>query len=173
MSRDPRHHVLPGDPLRLAAEQVNALNQMMRARPGTSSGPLTKPDFAQLTVLVRNTSGLLVPRLGVMGVSAPHIEVSGDNPVQFLEQMILNGVLPEGGDQPVGVAVEPIPSGAIGRVAVSGRFPCKLKVLAANHKFARGRAGDVTQLITADCGPFRVVWMQPGVSDGAFAAVIG
>lgn len=87
--------------------------------------------------------------------------------------MVLNGVMPAGGDQVVGVAIEPIEAGKIGRVAVSGRFAAKVKVLTTAHKYARGRKDDVTQLITAECGPFRIVWLQPGVTDGAFAAVIG
>lgn len=173
MTLDPRHHVLPGQPFRLAAEHVNALNKLMRPNAIASGGALSYPDFAQLTVRVSNTAGVLVPRLGVLGLSSPVIEVSGDNPVQFLEQMVLNGIMPTGGDQPVGVAVEPIAPGAIGRVAISGRFPAKIKVLSDHHKYARGRANDVTQLISADCGPFRLVWCQSGVSDGAFAAVIG
>lgn len=145
----------------------------MRLGGGTSAAPREHPDFAQLTVRVSNTAGVLVPRLGVLGLSSPVIEVSGDNPAQFLEQMVLTGIMPTGGDQPVGVAVEPIAPGAIGRVAVSGRFPAKIKVLSDHHKYARGRANDVTQLISADCGPFRLVWCQSGVSDGAYAAVIG
>ena len=36
---DSRHHVLPGQPLRLAAEQVNALNRMMRVSGGMTAGP--------------------------------------------------------------------------------------------------------------------------------------
>jgi hypothetical protein len=86
--------------------------------------------------------------------------------------MVLAGLKPSGGDQPVGVAVEPIAEGAVGRVAVSGRFPAKIKILTTAHKYARGRADDVTQLITAECGPLRIVWMGSG-TDGVMAAVIG
>lgn len=170
---DPRHHVLPGQPLRLAAEQVNALNRMTRVSAGFAGPSQESPDFAKNTVLVKNSTSVVVPRFGVLGISDPQSAASNQSHHQFAENMVLNGVMPAGGDQVVGVAIEPIEAGKIGRVAVSGRFAAKVKVLTTAHKYARGRKDDVTQLITAECGPFRIVWLQPGVTDGAFAAVIG
>lgn len=183
MPIDPRHNVLPGQRLRLAAEQVNGLNRLLRTNAGFGGGPIEEPERASNIVLVRNDSGADVPWLGVLGLGGPIIspvggtlegtDAASGRAREFVRQIVLSGVMPAGGDQAVGVAVEPIAAGAVGRVAVSGRFPAKIKILTTAHKYARGRAGDVTQLITAECGPLRVVWMDGFVSDGALAAVIG
>ena len=130
------------------------------------------PPRASNILLVRNNSGEDVPWLGVLGLGNPVTSTASNSSAQFTSDMVLSGVMPQGGDQAVGVAVEPIAAGAVGRVAISGRFPAKIKILTTAHKYARGRADDVTQLITAECGPRRIVWMGSG-TDGVMAAVIG
>jgi hypothetical protein len=79
-----------------------------------------------------------------------------------VRQPVLVGVRPRGTGF-FGVAVEPIPDGAIGRMAVGGRFACKVKILAVSHGYARSRKDDVTQLISAPCGPLRLLFKEsPG-----------
>jgi hypothetical protein len=86
--------------------------------------------------------------------------------------MVFNGIMPSGGSQAVAVAMEPIAAGKIGRMAIGGLFACKVKVLAESHQYARGRANDVTQLISAECGPVRLVWSEGVVGDNKFGAAM-
>jgi hypothetical protein len=132
-------------------------------------------------VLVKNTSGLAVPWLGVLAISGTEISpangsLTGNGEAdsrakQFATQMVLTGGTPAGGSQPVAVAMEPIPAGGIGRMAMGGRFACKVKVLSTAHGYARGRNGDVTQLISAECGPIRLLWTE-GQGNDKFAAAM-
>jgi len=62
--KDPRNHVLRGQPLRLAAEQVNSLNSLMRVNTGFNSGPVDIPQAAKNVILCRNSSGADVDRWG-------------------------------------------------------------------------------------------------------------
>lgn len=150
----------------------DAADIVLGERAKFEAGP--QEDFAKASniLFVRNDSGVAVPWLGVLGLGNTITTATSTSSSQFRSNMVIAGLLPTGGDQPVGVAIEPIAAGKVGRVAVSGRFPAKIKILTTAHKYARGRAGDVTQLITAECGPIRVVWMDASMTDGALAAVI-
>lgn len=145
---------------------------------GDPSLPL---DRASNIVLVRNDSGQDVPWLGVLEFSGVVIspaggtlagnDSAGSKAREFVRDPVLIGVLPEASTKPFGVAVEPIAAGKIGRVAIGGRFPCKIKVLAAGHQYARARYNDVTQLISAECGAMRLLWSE-GEGNDKFGVVV-
>jgi hypothetical protein len=167
---DPRQYVRPGQRLQIAASQINALNEMIRVKTGFTAPHPSHAEAASNIVLVRNTSGVPVPMLGVLAVGSPVISPVGGNLTgnlaadsaarQFASgQVILIGSTPSGGSGPVAIAMEPIAVNAIGRMAVGGCFACKVK-LAGNHTFARGRKDDVTQLISTSCGPVRLLWVD-------------
>lgn len=59
------------------------------------------------------------------------------------------------------VAVEPIETGKIGRVAVGGVVQCKLSVGDSSHKFARAKAS-TSELETATSGEGLVLWKGAG-----------
>lgn len=118
-------------------------------------------------IMLRNDSETVVPQFGVLRIGSPLV-LDESNPAQFGQNMVLSGLMPDG-LAPFAVAVEPIEIGKIGRCAIGGRFACKVKVINEQHKFARSRNDDVTQLISADCGPVRLLWVQ-GVGEDKFAA---
>lgn len=164
MRRDPRHHVLPGQPLRLAAEQVNALNKMMRVNAGTTGGPVGVPEQAKNIILCRNDSGSDVARWGVLEISGVVFDPSSgsDAEATFTSTPCVIGVTPTDGAKPFVIAVEPIASGVIGRVAVAGVVQCKLDVVNELHIAARTKAGSTSQMETADVGTSGIVWKESG-----------
>jgi hypothetical protein len=176
---DPRQYVRPGQRLQIAASQINALNQMMRQDTGFRAPPPSQVELASNIVMVLNDSGQNVPWLGVLELSSPIISpvggtLTGSEPADISAKgfasgnVLLAGVMPTGGAKPVAIAMEPIESGKIGRMAVGGRFACKVLVTGGDHSFARGRVGDVTQLISTSCGPVRLLWKQ-GVANDQWA----
>lgn len=172
MRRDPRHHVLPGQPLRLAAEQINALNKIMRVNAGATGGPVGIPEPAKNIILCRNDSGSDVARWGILEISGVVFDPSSgsDAEATFTSTPCVTGVTPTDSLKPFVVAVEPIASGVIGRVAVAGVVQCKLDVAAAGDSTAGGKAGSRTELKTGS-GPARVIWKQGGTGGGKWALV--
>ena len=166
---DPRQNVIPGQRLQIAASQINALNAMMRPSFALDGAPENATAWASNIILVKNTTSQPVPRFGVLSLGNPDVTPTNEKHAQFAADMVLVGGVPSGGSQNVGIAVEPIPAGKIGRMAIGGRFACKVKVLSDTHGYARGRANDVTQLISAECGPIRLLWKQ-GTGNDQFAA---
>jgi hypothetical protein len=127
-------------------------------------------------VLVRNDSGGDVPWLGVLGLGAPIISPSGGTlggtdvaselAREFVRRPVLSGGMPIG---TFAVAMEPIPSGAIGRAAVGGVFACRVDIVADWHGFASARGGDRTQLQSTDCGPLKLLWKEGGTGQDKWA----
>lgn len=118
-------------------------------------------------VFAKNTSGQPVPMLGVLefeSVVTPPNGSDVDENDDFVWGFECVGIMPNG-TRPFGVAMEPIPVNGIGRLAIGGTFACKVKVLADTHGYARSRKNDVTQLISAECGPMRLVWKQAKGND--------
>lgn len=68
---DPRHHVRPGQPLSLAAEQVNALNRMMAGGRGFRSGESVRLGLPQSVGVFRIQTSMMLEengrRLGSFG----------------------------------------------------------------------------------------------------------
>lgn len=187
MSLDPRHHVLPGQQLRLAAEQVNALNRMMRVSGGMTAGPQSTWPRASNLITIQNTLAgaanysIDVPWLGVVGIFGPAISpvggtLEGSDEVDsrarsFAARPILIGEVPTiaAHADSFAIAMEPIPIGGTGLAAVGGAFACKVHVTDASHRFAGVKDGDVTQLQSARCGPVQLLWKEPGVGECKWA----
>lgn len=171
MKRDPRHHVLPGQPLRLAAEQINALNKMMRVNGGAAGGPVAVPEQAKNIILCRNDSGSAVARWGILEISGVVFDPSSgsDAEATFTSTPCVIGVTPTDFTKPFVIAVEPIADGVIGRVAVSGVVQCKLDVANESHAFARTKAGSTSQMETADVGNSAILWKGSGAGGGKWS----
>jgi hypothetical protein len=170
--KDPRNHVLRGQPLRLAAEQVNSLNSLMRVNTGFNSGPVDIPQAAKNVILCRNSSGADVDRWGVLEISGVVFD-PGDGAsaeATFQSTPCVTGVTPTDSSKPFVIAVEPIASGAIGRVSVAGVVQCKLDVAAAGDVTAGAKSGSLTELKTGS-GPARIIWKQGGTGGGKWALV--
>jgi hypothetical protein len=172
---DPRQHVRPGQKLQIAAQQINFLNGLMRQGGGFGSGGLSGWTQGTNIVLARNDTGADLDRFGVLEMTGIVIDPeSGDTAQrQFWEMPCLVGTSPDiaeiDGDrvsrpQKIGIALEPIPAGKIGRVIVSGPVVCKLDVRDQEHRFARAIDGDTQKLETAEesDSPAQILWKADG-----------
>lgn len=177
---DPRISVIPGDRFGLSAAQVNALNKMMRAPAGIDQAPALATERPSNIVLVQNISGVDVPILGVVAITGVVIspaggDIDGDGATaskarEFVRKPLLYGQMPTLSNlTQIGIAVEPVGSGKIGRFAVGGALACKVKILNDSHIYARARVNDVTQLVSASCGPVKLLWKEPTSGEDKWA----
>jgi hypothetical protein len=165
MATDPRGHVRPGDKLRIAAEQINWINRQMAADTSFGGGPLAGVEPGKNVILARNNTGGDVPRWGVMAIGGVEINpTAGDTQRRsFEEQPCITGTMPSATTGAAFcIAVEPIKSGKIGRVAVAGVVQAKITVgSGVTGDRARPHASRETLELAAD-GPARVLWRPSG-----------
>lgn len=126
MSR-PDGRIEPGQPLRgaISARAWNraqdAADLVLGANPGTSGSPGSQVLKPYTWVYCRPT--VTVARWGVLaitGVAITPTSSAGGATASFEEMPVLTGAAPDATAKPWCVAVEPIESGKIGRVAVGG-----------------------------------------------------
>lgn len=170
---DPRQSVRSGDPIRLAAEQVNFLNRLM-----TSRGGYGEPGGAELPtpytwVYGRNASGSAIDRWRVAAITGISATPTSDNTAaatqQFMRMPIVTLAAWSSSAGAVCVAVEPIAAGGIGRVAVGGA----VQVKAADASKLPGAAlytGADWSLVALGSG-FRVGTISATWAKGATATV--
>lgn len=146
-------------------------------------GSAASQPFRVTVVMMRNDSGSQVPACGVLacdqtqgvvnppeGGSLSGTDIYASKALQFFKAPVLRGIAPTNNTvSNVFVAMEPVAVNAVGRFACSGVFACKVKVVNANHKYARGRVGDVTQLVTTGCGPVKILWRELSSGDNVWA----
>lgn len=158
--------VNPGDPLVIPAAAYNAfIDAARRAQSINALGASDAARFSdsQTVVLVRNDSGIDVPRFGVLGIGGP-IFTPSDDLARWQEQTSLRGVLPDAGLHAgrFVVATEP--------VAPAGIVPCVLSGLTIGKvdaggdvAFADALTGAVDRLTgSAGGGAAQVLWREPG-----------
>lgn len=149
MAIDPRQHVNPGDPIRLAASQINGLNRLLSPGAGYAGGEVIEPAVPYTWVHGRANSAIgrwqpvAITGLSVVPTSSFNDTYTNSfeaNPVVFISPVTqATGDWGDGGFTPrqFGVAVEPIAADAIGRVAISGLVQVRLVNRSNNHPFVR------------------------------------
>lgn len=161
MAMDPRQNVRPGDKLRIAAEQVNFLNGLMRQDTGFKSGSLDGYEPGKNIILARNSTGADLPRWGVMLISGIEIDPATDDTRRrsFEEMPCITGAKPNAttGGKFV-IAVEPIKDGKIGRVCAAGIVQAKVSFSSASHTRAKPKDDTVGHLESAADGPAEILW---------------
>lgn len=160
----------------------DAADVVLGARTGAEAGDAMPATFASNIVLVRNDSGVTVNVCGVIGIAGVEgivINPSGgliagadgdaeqqatnSRAREFFRQPVLKGILPMAGKN-FAVALEPIPTGAIGRCASGGVFACRVHIVNADHQYAGPRNNDTTRLVSANCGRLKLLWNETGLS---------
>ncbi len=159
-----------GDPVRLDADFVNALSDMLQwfraggGRKAGASGPQAAGREDSIRVLVQNTTGQNVQQFGILGVDAPIILPCKSYPT-FAERRALVGIAPQSGRSFV-VTQEPIAAfdgdgnPGIGHAVILGLTPCWVFMNEIGDLTAEPAAGDTTQLYSTACGPARIVWLE-------------
>jgi hypothetical protein len=119
---DPRQHVNPGEPIRLAASQINGLNRLLNVNAGFGYPAAVEQPTPYTWVMAKNNTGSKIERWGVLAITGMDITPgSSDNATGQFEQLpVVTGGTPSATTAAWCVAVEPIAAEKIGRVAVGG-----------------------------------------------------
>jgi hypothetical protein len=158
---DPRQHVNPGDPIRLAASQINGLNRLLQTAGGYASAGGAEQPTPYTWVMAKNNTGANIARWGVLAITGMEITPGSSTGAtsQFEQLPVVAGGTPTATTTAWCVAVEPIPSGKIGRVAVGGVVQVKIEVVDDSHVFAQCKAS-TTELKSTDNGEGVILWKQ-------------
>jgi hypothetical protein len=167
----------PGQPLRgaISARAWNraqdAADLVLGANPGTEGVP-GSPVLKPYTWVYCKPS-ITVARWGVLAITGMEItptSSSGGATASFEEMPVLQGGTPSASTTAWCVAVEPIESGKIGRVAVGGVVQCKVEVDKADDKFVACKAS-TSELKTGVKGEGLILWKESGTGTGKWALV--
>lgn len=171
---DPRFSVRPGQPLALAAEQVNWINRQMRPDAGFRSGAAVSHSPPFTTLPCKNVSGQDVPRWGVLRISGLEVTPANDGDAAtnaFQEIPVIRGDTPTSSTfDAFVVAVEPIAAGTVGHVAVDGVVQVKIDVRNTADSTAGPKDNSRTELISGG-GNATILWKASGTGAGKWALV--
>jgi hypothetical protein len=167
---DPRQSVNPGDPIRLAASQINGLNRLLNLDAGFRSPAASEQPTPYTWVMAKNNTGSNVPRWGVLAITGMDITPgsSANATSQFEQLPVVAGGTPSATTTAWCVAVEPIESGKIGKVAVGGVVQCKVNVDKTDDKFV---ACLTNGLKTGVKGEGLILWKESGTGGNKWALV--
>lgn len=156
-----------------------AADIVLGSNPAAIAGSSQTLGPAPNVVMIRNDSGHPVPVCGVLAIdgvvippSSATIATSSGNAAtkEFFRRPVFIGKSPTSATVgSVAIALEPVSVNGIGQFAIGGVFPCKVKMQSPVHRYARGRAADVTQLISASCGPVKLLYVEAGSGDDVWA----
>ena len=173
----PDGRIEPGQPLRgaISARAWNraqdAADLVLGANPGTAGVP-GSPALKPYTWVYCKPS-VTVARWGVLAITGVEItptSSSGGATASFEEMPVLTGGTPSATTTAWCVAVEPIESGKVGKVAVGGVVQCKVEVTSADDKFVACKAS-ATELKTGVKGEGLILYKESGTGSGKWALV--
>lgn len=171
----PDARVLPrGTTWNLLADAVNG---------GGFTPPPNETPNQSATVYIKNTTGDVVPRFGVLGIDGPLID-PGDNEKEYKRRVVLKGVEPASADHEslFVVTAEPIRAGLVGRAYVTGVCLANVDIQTSGDTHATVTDTDNSKL-TSGSGPAEIIWPldqtgevvsivrlgSPSASEGTFA----
>ena len=160
---DARQNVNPGDPIRLAASQINGLNRLLTPGIGFAVDPAREQPTPYTWVMAKNNTGSTVARWGVLAITGMEITPgSSENATSQFEQLpVVAGGTPSDTTTAWCVAVEPIKAGEIGKVAVGGVVQVKVEIDSSSHTFAKCKAS-TSELKSTDNGEGLILWKGSG-----------
>jgi hypothetical protein len=150
-----------------------AADLVLDGRNGGSADETLYGSSPYTAVVALNNTGADVARWGIMeitGVQITPTSTAGGATAEFERMPVLTGGTPSATTTAWCVAVEPIKSGRIGRVAVAGVVQVKLEVIAAGDKTAFCKAS-TQELKTGADGTATILWKDSGTGSGKWALV--
>jgi acyl dehydratase len=142
---------------------------VLGANPGTEGVP-GSPVLKPYTWVYCKPS-VTVARWGVLAITGMEItptSSAGGATASFEEMPVLTGGTPSATTTAWCVAVEPIESGKVGKVAVGGVVQCKVEVDKSDDKFVACSSGG---LKTGVKGEGLILWKDSGTGSGKWALV--
>jgi hypothetical protein len=178
----PNGRIEPGQPLESAISArawnraQDAADIVLGAGAGmNAAGPRTA--IAPYVVLpCKNNSAEDVPRYGVLAIESLEIEptstASDAETLQFQSQPVIRGDLPYGEETIAVIAIQPIPAGSVGMVAVSGVVQARIDIKSASHTLATTKDNEVAEMKTSGSVGYPIIWKQSGTGAGKWALVM-
>lgn len=157
----------------------DAADLVLGARPGFEADGIRGPSAPYTFVYCK--SSVEVGRWGVVAIDGLEIPPSGPTgaaTTQYEAMPVLLGGPPTDTSQSIAIAIEPIPAGGIGRVAIDGAVQAMLDVENENHRFARPRVNasgpqveSVKALQSDWAGPAQILWKEYGTGPRKWSLV--
>lgn len=151
-----------------------AADVVLGVQPGASADGQSYGSAPYQWVYAKNGTGSDLARWGVMAITGvevtPTSDETADATKQFQQMPVLTGGTPSTSTTAWCVAVEPIKSNSIGRVAVSGAVQVKLDVQSASDSTAGAKDGSRTELKTGS-GEALILWKESGTGAGKWGLV--
>jgi hypothetical protein len=178
----PNGRIEPGQPLE-SAISARAWNRAQDAADivlGAGAGMAALgPRMANAPYIVlpcKNNSAENVPRYGVLAIQSleipPTSTASDPETLQFQSQPVIRGDLPYGGESIAVIAIQPIPAGSVGMVAVSGVVQAKIDIKSASHTLATTKYNEVDEMKTSGSVGYPIIWKQSGTGTGKWALIM-
>jgi len=154
--------VRSGEPLQIGAPTFNAMLDAAEAhragvRGQTSAGPnLPNRDI----IRVRNDSGAVLPRFGVLELDGPVIDPTASG-ADFKSALWISGLAISTPGIWYAVALVPLADGDTGPAIVKGLTICEVDFSDSSHEYANTEAGS-DRLVSAETGTARIHWAVSG-----------
>lgn len=162
--------ISPGDdPLQLltSARWLNAVSTAASASEAAAAGS-GGPDGARQPLLckIKNTSGVDVPRYGLLGIDAPLFSKT-DNEKYFLGPVLqFKGVKPKAEHAGrLAVLLSPCAPNKIVSAVIPCAVQCKVDVTTATHRFASILDDDILKLTSGESGTYPMVPAETGTGE--------
>jgi hypothetical protein len=156
--------VRDGERLKIPARTYNAMVDAAQDyinRKNNVSSQIGKQLAANM-VYVKNTTGVAVDRLNILGIGGSQIDPTTNG---FKEMTVLTGVTPSKADHANGrfvITAEPIGIDCIGRAYVAGVTAVQINIIDEGHNFADIKDSDITQLESAASGAAVILYKEDG-----------
>jgi hypothetical protein len=168
---DPFRRVAPGERLTIHAAAWNRTMDVVSPR-ADFGGAQAADALLNFRVAVRNDTTGLADIYSVLKIGNAIISPTGGAGGQFSAVPVFIGTEP---DEDTGagfcVLAAPCATGAYAMGAVAGVTPVKLNVIDADHRYAKAKDGDITELQTAVAGPAFILWKESGTGGGKWGYV--
>lgn len=160
MPSEPYAKAQPGDKLTIHAAAWNRVIDMVKPQASMAPGEEFSYYRTNFRVRCKNNTSTGIPRWGVLQISdvleSPDVSSSAFETWPSIEGIVPGSYYSD--PRPYVIAVEPIPPGSIGQVAIAGVVQSRVLVRCTGHLFAKPIATQTEYLETSNSGPFRILW---------------
>jgi hypothetical protein len=166
---DPFAHVQNGDPVSFVTETwngfVDAANDYRARKIGNAAdgpGINRQGDI----VKVRNETGDVIPRYGILGLDAPII-LPVDSLTNAIQEPTFKGVVPAAEHKNrFAIMIDALPDGQIGRGYVSGVCWVQVDIRDVDHRAADAKVDEVAALTSKGDGAVQILWKESDTEYG-------
>lgn len=181
----PNGRIEPGQPLESAISArawnraQDAADIVLGAGAGMSAAGFRMAAAPFAVLPCKNNWQNAIPRYGVLGIHGfdaveikPTSDESDSQTLQFLQQPVLRGELPFANEPCIAIAVQPIPAGAVGWVAMAGVCQARIEIKNAGHSRATTKHANSDELVSCGSGGYPIIWKPNETGTGKYALVM-